>query len=101
MRPGDWVKANASTDDSLQLAVCNALSTHGTIFCICARLASSGTTPPYCSCIFCVAIMLDNIFPSRQTDADVSSHEDSMASIVSPSCPLKREPWEALISEIS
>jgi Na+/glutamate symporter len=49
---------------------------------MCALLASSGTTPPYCSCIFCVAIILLNIFPSLHTAEAVSSQEDSIASMV-------------------
>jgi hypothetical protein len=59
-----------------------AESTTGTMFCICALLANSGTTPPYCSCIFWVAMMLDKMTPSLQTDAEVSSQEDSIASMV-------------------
>jgi hypothetical protein len=57
----------------------SAASTTGTIFCICALLANSGTTPPYCSWIFWVAIILDRIRPSVQTEALVSSQDDSMA----------------------
>src|SRR5690606_3181336 len=52
------------------------------MFCICAREASSGTTPPYCSCTAWLAMGLDNIFPSTQIAADVSSQEDSIARIV-------------------
>ena len=43
------IEAMASTADKEQLADDKAVSTTGTIFCACARLASSGTTPPYFS----------------------------------------------------
>ena len=62
-------------------ALFKAWCTTGTIFCWCAREASSGTTPPYSSCIFCVAVMLLSTFLFFKTAAEVSSQEDSMARI--------------------
>jgi len=89
MSPGAWVNATASIMARRAAgvarsgkAVLRAVSTTGTICCICARLASSGTTPPYFSCTDWLAIWFDNIFPSTQTDAEVSSQEDSIARIV-------------------
>jgi hypothetical protein len=49
---------------------------------MCALLASSGTTPPNVSCTVWLAIKLDKITPFTQTDAEVSSQEDSMAKMV-------------------
>jgi hypothetical protein len=49
---------------------------------MCALLASSGTTPPYCSCTDWEAMMFDKILPSRHTAAEVSSQDDSMARTV-------------------
>ena len=60
----------------------NAASATGTMFCIWALLASSGTTPPYCSCTGWPAMILLSIWPSRHTATAVSSQEDSMPSIM-------------------
>lgn len=62
-------------------ACSKAASITGTMFCIWALLANSGTTPPYFSCTVWLAMKLDNIFPSTHTEAEVSSHEDSIASM--------------------
>ena len=43
-----------------------------------------GTTPPYCSCTDWEAMILLKISPSLQTEAAVSSQEDSIAKIVMP-----------------
>jgi hypothetical protein len=46
-----------------------------------------------------LAVILDKIFPSLHTAADVSSQEDSMASIeMLPPAPLKGGFWFELIS---
>ena len=42
----------------------SAASTTGTMFCWCARDASSGTTPPYSSCTLCEAMTLLRSMPS-------------------------------------
>ena len=48
--PGPAVTAIASTSVSLTPAVASARSTAGTIASRCARLATSGTTPPNLAC---------------------------------------------------
>ena len=45
--PGPCVNAIADNCSFCIFALRNAASTTGTIFCWCAREASSGTTPPY------------------------------------------------------
>jgi hypothetical protein len=60
----------------------SASSTTGTIAWRCALEANSGTTPPYFSWIFWLEIMLLKIILSLQTEAAVSSHEDSIARMV-------------------
>ena len=80
-RPGPRVKAIASILSKVIPALFIASLITGTIFCMCALLANSGTTPPYISCIFCVEITLERICVFKDTAADVSSHEDSMPKI--------------------
>src|ERR1700744_1640232 len=79
MRPGDSVKAMEFSSSSRQPASLRAASTTGTMFCIWARLASSGTTPPYRSWTACPAMILERMRPSRLIAQLVSSQEDSMA----------------------
>ena len=50
INPGPRVKATALNSSLVTPARFNASCTTGTIFCWCAREASSGTTPPYASC---------------------------------------------------
>ena len=80
--PGPRVKATASISSLPMLAFLMAVSTTGTMFCWWAREASSGTTPPYCSCTFCEAMTLERMRSPRNTAAEVSSHDDSIASMV-------------------
>ncbi len=47
IKPGPCVKAMADNCSLEILAFFKAASITGTIFCWCAREASSGTTPPY------------------------------------------------------
>ena len=80
--PGPRVKAMASTLSMVIPASLRAVSTTGTIFCWWARDASSGITPPYFWCTACEAITFESSVRLRITAADVSSHDDSMPSIV-------------------
>ena len=88
MSPGACVNAIASSADKRSEcalsgnAFFKASSTTGTIFSMCARLASSGTTPPYFSCTNWLAIKLEWICPSMITEAAVSSQDDSIAKMV-------------------
>ena len=43
--------------------------------------ANSGTTPPYFLWIFWLAITFDRTYPFFNTEADVSSHDDSIPSM--------------------
>ena len=79
--PGPRVKAMALSWLASTPARFRAASTTGTIFSWCARLASSGTTPPNSSCTPCDAVTLLSRMPSRNTAADVSSQLDSIARI--------------------
>src|SRR5215204_1624554 len=81
IRPGACVKQIAFKEASMHLAVSRAAFTTGTMFCICAREASSGTTPPYCSCTDWLAMTFERILPSTQIDAAVSSQDDSIPNI--------------------
>ena len=57
--------------------------TTGTIFCCrCACEVNSGTTPPYASCTFWLAMTLLQEQPVDITAADVSSHEDSIPQVL-------------------
>ena len=79
--PGPRVKAIAERSSFVTPARLRAVSTTGRIFCWCALLASSGTTPPYSSCTFCEAMTLLRKMPSTITAAEVSSQLDSIANI--------------------
>ena len=81
-RPGPRVKAMASTLSMVMPASLSAVSTTGIIFCWWAREASSGITPPYFWCTACEAITFDRSVRFLITAAEVSSHDDSMPSIV-------------------
>ena len=80
--PGPRVKAMAERSCLSTPARLSAVSTTGSMFCWWARLANSGTTPPYSSCTFCPAMTLLSRIPSRITAAEVSSQLDSMAKMV-------------------
>ena len=82
INPGPRVNAIASISSFLIPAFLIAASTTGIIFCWCARLANSGTTPPYNSCISCLAIKLERMVLFLSTAADVSSHDDSIARMI-------------------
>lgn len=81
-KPGPRVKAMASILSGVIPASLNAASTTGTMFCWCAREASSGITPPYRSCTAWEAITLERSVVFRRTAAEVSSHEDSMPRMI-------------------
>ena len=81
-KPGPRVKAIASILSGVIPASRSAVSTTGTMFCWCARDASSGITPPYRSCTACEAITLESSVVLRNTAAEVSSHDDSMPKIM-------------------
>lgn len=80
--PGPRVNAMALRSALVMPARRSAVSTTGTMFCWWARDASSGTTPPNSSCTLCDAMTLDSSRPSRITAAEVSSHDDSIPSMV-------------------
>ena len=84
IRPGAQVAATASTSCLSISASRSACSVTRTTASMCRREAISGTTPPYSACVaICVSTTLDKIFrPSSMTAAAVSSHEDSIASIL-------------------
>ena len=82
IKPGPRVKAMALISVSFLPLLFTAASITGIIFCWCARDASSGNTPPHCSCMDCEAVMLERIFPFSHKDTAVSSQDDSMPSIV-------------------
>lgn len=50
INPGPRVKATALNSSLVTPARFNASCTTGTMFCLCAREANSGTTQPYASC---------------------------------------------------
>ena len=79
--PGPRVKAIADKSDFSTPARLSAVSITGTILSWCARLASSGTTPPNSSCTFCEAVTFESRMPSRITAAEVSSQLDSIANM--------------------
>ena len=81
-RPGPRVKAMASRSEAVRPASRSAVSTTGMMFCWWAREASSGMTPPYFMCTACEAMTFESSTLLRSTAAEVSSHEDSMPSIV-------------------
>ncbi len=81
-RPGPRVKAIASILSAVTPASFKAVSTTGMMFCWCAREASSGITPPYLTCTACEAMTFESSVRLRITAAEVSSHEDSMPSMV-------------------
>ena len=80
--PGPRVKAMASRSEAVRPASRSAVSTTGMMFCWWAREASSGMTPPYFMCTACEAMTFESSTLLRSTAAEVSSHEDSMPSIV-------------------
>ncbi|MNY37076.1 hypothetical protein D3C86_1716090 [compost metagenome] len=80
--PGACVNAMACKASLEIPAVFNAWSTTGTMCCRWVLDAISGTTPPYCSCTVCVAMILLNTCPSLITEAAVSSQELSIARII-------------------
>ena len=82
-RPGPRVKATAVRSSGATPALRSASETTGTMFCSCAREASSGTTPPKSLWTCWEAMTLDSSTPSRRTAAEVSSQEDSMPRIIS------------------
>jgi hypothetical protein len=78
-RPGPCVTATASRSFFSIPAWRKAAVTTGSKCCWWAREASSGTTPPYCSCTAWPATTLLSSCPLRNTAAPVSSQLDSMA----------------------
>src|SRR5690606_8337298 len=82
INPGPLVNATADRASFLRPEEERASFTTGIRCCWCALDASSGTTPPYFSWTDCNAIILLSILPSEITEADVSSQEDSIASIL-------------------
>jgi hypothetical protein len=81
IKPGPRVNATALISFLEIPAFLIASATTGMIFLVCSLPASSGTTPPYCSCIFWLAVRLETTFPSMHTAADVSSQDDSIANM--------------------
>src|SRR5262245_3181747 len=77
-RPGPAVTATASTADNATPASAIARSTTAGSAVRCARLASSGTTPPKTLCTSCDRMMRLASSPFTRTAADVSSQDVSM-----------------------
>jgi hypothetical protein len=75
--PGAFVTAIPSMSSSVDAAFASAAWTTGTTFRMCARDASSGTTPPYRSCTSCCDATTSDrtVVPSSTIAAAVSSHE--------------------------
>src|SRR5438552_10332328 len=90
-RPGPAVTATASTAPQLTPASSRARSTTAGRAARCARLASSGTTPPNTLCTSCDRMMrLASSGRPRSpttTAAEVSSHEVSMPRTTSATAP--------------
>ena len=90
-RPGPLVTAIASTSCSRTPAVSQARSMVGTIASRCARLATSGTTPPNraCSSTLLATASASRVWP-RTMPTPVSSHDVSMprtrGSVTTPLC---------------
>src|SRR5262245_49980342 len=84
------VTATASTAESGTPAWSSALSTTGPIARRCARLASSGTTPPNTWCTSCdriTRLASSGFLSPTSTAAEVSSHEVSIPSTTSATIP--------------
>src|SRR5215213_6159798 len=80
-RPGPLVTASASTSDSRTPASRQARSTVGAIASRCARLATSGTTPPNRACSSTLLAMASASRVSPRTmPTPVSSHDVSIPS---------------------
>src|SRR6267143_413038 len=93
--PGPSVTATASICSMVVCAVSRACRTTRGSSVMCARDASSGTTPPYSRWTSCAAAMLERMRPSSTTAAPVSSQEVSMPRMrmggVCPSLPLHHD----------
>src|SRR5829696_2460217 len=95
-RPGPDVTATASRSRSPTPAVRQARSIVGTIASRCARLATSGTTPPKRACSSTLlAISSARSVSPRTMPTPVSSHEVSMPSTSGASGDT-RAPWQQL-----